>query len=118
MEKTFLESREFSEWVKSYLSDDDLAELQNLLRADPDAGSVMPGCGGLRKMRIADPRRGKGKRGGARVIYLHVPETDVVFLMDVYGKDEQQDLTPDQKKILRSIAEDFKRTSKRPASGR
>ncbi len=65
----------------------------------------MPGCGGLRRMRVADPRRGKGKRGGVRVIYLHVDEADIIFLMDIYGKDEQEDLTADQKKILKGLAQ-------------
>ncbi len=71
----------------------------------------MPGCGGLRKMRIADARRGKGKRGGARVIYLHVAEADVIFLVDLYDKGEQADLSADHKKILKSLAQSFKRTA-------
>ena len=54
------------------MSDEALADCQRELLNDPEMGSVMPGCGGLRKMRVAHPRRGKGKRGGARVIYLHV----------------------------------------------
>ena len=77
MKKTFVETREFTEWVKEYLSDDALADFQRELSNDPETGSVMPGCGGLRKMRVADPRRGKGKRGGVRVIYLHVEEVDI-----------------------------------------
>jgi hypothetical protein len=108
MNKTFVETREFTEWVKVYLSDEVLSELQQELRNDPETGSVMPGCGGLRKIRVADSRRGKGKRGGVRVIYLHVAEADVIFLMDIYGKDEQEDLNADQKKILKGFAQSFK----------
>jgi hypothetical protein len=111
MKKTFVETAEFTEWVKAHLSDDALSELQRELLNAPDTGSVMPGCGGLRKMRVADPRRGKGKRGGARVIYLHVPEADVIFLMDIYGKAEQEDLTADQKKILNGLAQSYKRAA-------
>ncbi len=59
-------------------------------------------------MRVADPRRGKAKRGGARVIYLHVAEADAIFLMEIYGKDEQADLTADQKKVLKGLAQSFK----------
>jgi hypothetical protein len=84
MKKTFIETGEFTEWVTRYLSDEVLVDLQRTLFGDPDTGSVMPGCGGPRKTRVADPRRGKGKRGGIRVIYLHVAEADVIFLMDVY----------------------------------
>ena len=81
MTKTFVETSEFTEWVKEYLSDQALSDLQRELLNDPDTGSVMPGCGGLRKMRVADPRRGKGKRGGARVIYLHVEELEQTYLV-------------------------------------
>ncbi len=63
----------------------------------PERGDVMPGCGGLRKYRIADPRRGKGKRGGARVIYLYVPEASVIYLITVYGKDQKDDLSANDK---------------------
>ncbi|MGP0066819.1 MAG: type II toxin-antitoxin system RelE/ParE family toxin [Isosphaeraceae bacterium] len=108
MNKTFVETREFTQLVKNYLSDDALSDFQRELMNDPETGSVMPGCGGLRKMRVADSRRGKGKRGGVRVIYLHVAEADIIFLMDIYGKDEQEDLNADQKKILKGLAQGFK----------
>jgi hypothetical protein len=116
MKKVFVESRAFTEWVKSYLTDLGLAAMQRELLADPEKGAVIPGCAGLRKLRIADPRRGKGKRGGARVIYLHVAEADIIFLMDVYGKDEREELTADQKKILKGLAEEAKRTALRAAA--
>ena len=64
MKSVFIESFEFTEWVTEYLTDQGLAALQRDLLNHPDAGDVMPGCGGLRKLRIADPGRGKGKRGG------------------------------------------------------
>jgi hypothetical protein len=108
MNKTFVETIEFTEWVKKYLSDEALSDFQAELLENPDTGPVMPGCGGLRKMRAADPSRRKGKRGGARVIYMHVAEADIIFLMDIYGKDEQEDLTAQQKKILKGIAEVYK----------
>jgi hypothetical protein len=111
MKKTFVETREFTEWVKLYLSDEALSELQRELLNDAETGTVMPGCGGLRKMRVADPRRGKGKRGGCRVIYLHVAEADIIFLMDVYDKDEQADLNAGQKKVLKGLAQGFKRAA-------
>jgi hypothetical protein len=60
MQKTFIEAPEFTEWVKEYLSDQQLTRLQQELLNDPDIGAVMPGRGGLRKLRVVDPRRGKG----------------------------------------------------------
>jgi hypothetical protein len=115
MKKTFIESREFSEWVKGHLTDESLAEVQRILSHDPESGAVIPGCGGMRKLRVADPKRGKGKRGGARIIYLHVAEAHVVYLIDVYGKNEQDDLTADQKRVLKQLADSYKTAAIRAA---
>ena len=64
----------------------------------------MPGCGGLRKVRVEDQSRGKGKRGGARVVYLDIPQAERIDLVTIYGKDEQDDLTPRQKKQFANLA--------------
>jgi len=61
----------------------------------------MQGCGGLRKLRWFDTRRGKGKRGGLRVCYLHLPEVSKVYMMDIY---EAEDLSPAQRKLLAKVA--------------
>lgn len=92
--------------------------MQRELLANPETGAVMPGCGGLRKMRVGDPKRGKGRRSGVRVIYLHVNEANIIFLMDIYGKDEQDDLTAGQKKILKSLADTYKRAAIRATDTR
>jgi hypothetical protein len=113
MHQTFVETREFTEWVKEYLSDDALADIQRELLTDPDMGSVMPGCGGLRKMRVADPHRGKGKRGGARVIYLHIEESNQIHLVTVYGKDQKDDLSAVDKKLYRQLVRFLKDQSQR-----
>jgi hypothetical protein len=73
MKKLFIETTGFTREVIARLDDRTYAEFQTRLMANPDEGEVMPGCGGLRKIRLADPKRQKGKRGGSRVIYLHVP---------------------------------------------
>lgn len=70
----------------------------------PEAGRVMPGCGGFRKFRWRDPRRGKGTRGGIRVIYLYCSDVLVVLLADAYDKDEASDLTEEQKTELARLA--------------
>ena len=90
------------------LDDRTYGEFQKRLLDNPAAGEVMPGCRGLRKIRLSDPRRGKGKRGGARVIYLHVPEADWILLLDIYDKGEKDDLTAQEKKLLKRLAEEFK----------
>ena len=62
------------------------------------------GASPLRKLRWGDRRRGKGKRGGLRVIYIHIPDLHVLFMLDVYGKDEADDLTTDEKRVLQGLA--------------
>jgi hypothetical protein len=115
MKKTFIESSGFTARLPDFLDEDAYAALQNELLERPETGKVMPGCGGLRKMRFADPRRRKGKRGGVRVIYLHVPETDWIFLLDLYGKDEKDNLSAAEKKVLRQLAAEFKKEALRAA---
>jgi hypothetical protein len=75
---------------------------------NPDRGDVMPGCGGLRKLRVSDPGRGKGKRSGARIIYLYVLEAKRFYMLDVYGKDEKDDLSTAEKKFLSQLADEVR----------
>jgi len=109
MYAVFIETRGFTEWVTAYLPDDIYVAVQHQLMANPDCGDVMPGCGGLRKLRVVDPRRGKGKRGGARLIYLHVPEIKRFYMIDIYGKDEKDGLSADERKFLKALTEDLRR---------
>jgi hypothetical protein len=113
MEALFIKSSKFTDWVKDYLTDEALSALQRDLLSDPESGAVMPGCGGLRKVRVADRRRGKGKRGGIRVIYFHLPEAGVIFLLDIYAKGEQEDLSAADKKDLKALAEEYRRETLR-----
>ena len=117
MERIFVETREFTEWFRSYLTDEALARLQGQLLSNPDLDEVMPGCGGLRKLRIADPGRQKGKRGGARVIYLNLPEVDRIVLITVYGKDQKDDLTPADKAQYRQLVQVLKQQARRHSAG-
>ncbi|MEX0717342.1 MAG: type II toxin-antitoxin system RelE/ParE family toxin [Planctomycetaceae bacterium] len=112
MKAVFVESKEFTAWVGEYLPDETYAALQEELMDDPRKGMPIRGCGGLRKIRISDPGRGKGKRGGARIIYLHVPEAKRFYMLDIYGKDEKDDLSSDEKKTLRALAQELKKEAK------
>ena len=108
MRATFIETSGFTESLLDLLPDPAFAELQQDLMEDPEAGAVMPGCGGLRKIRTSDSSRGKGKRGGARVIYLHIPDAKRFYFLDIYGKNEKEDLSAVEKKQLRQLAEALK----------
>jgi hypothetical protein len=99
----FVESQAFTKAV-SRLPDDDYAKFQQELGADPETGDVMSGCGGFRKARMAFPSAGIGKSGGARVIYLHVPENETIYLVYIYGKSSKSSLTKSEQNELRKIA--------------
>lgn len=98
----FIEAPVFTRQLSEYLDDEQYRELQEWLAANPETGDLMPGTAGFRKIRWADKRRGKGRRGGLRVIYYYFPADQQLWLMTVYGKDEAADLTPDAKKALQS----------------
>jgi hypothetical protein len=94
------------DWRDLSLDDEDLARLQNVLVDDPQAGDVIAGTGGLRKLRFA--RQGEGKSGSLRVCYAFVPAHGVVLLVAVYGKSSKADLTADEKRYIKRLLEQFK----------
>jgi hypothetical protein len=101
----FIEAIDFTGVVKSYFgSDEAYADFQAELAEHPDSGTVIARAAPLRKLRWGDKRRGMGKRGGLRVIYIHIPDLRVLFMLDVYGKDEADDLTSGEKKELQAFA--------------
>lgn len=109
MKETFIESSSFTESVLEYFADDvDYQEFQISLLENPDRGDVIQRCGGLRKARWRHQRRGKGARGGLRIIYLHVPDAELFFLLDVYSKDEADDLSHQERKLLAELAEQYR----------
>jgi hypothetical protein len=101
----FIEAPAFTRYLPEYLSEDGYGQLQARLAANPDIGYLMPGTGGFRKMRWADVRRGKGRRGGLRVIYYHFVSDHQIWLMTLYDKGEASDLTANEKKVLKSSIE-------------
>ena len=104
---TFVHTPEFDESLEDIpRSDDELAALQADLVANPGAGDVIKGSGGARKVRVA--AKGRGKRGGARVIYFFISKSMTVYLLLAYSKSEKDDLTPAEVKILRSLVSQLK----------
>ncbi|SRR5258708_33150181 len=101
----FFEAPAFTRYLSKYLDDEGYRALQQGLARKPEAGDLIPGTGGFRKARWADARRGKGRRGGLRVIYYHFAEEHQIWLMTLYGKDEASDLTAREKKALKAAIE-------------
>lgn len=103
MKAVFVELPAFERHRANYLDDDAFRALQNLLMKHPEAGDPIPETGGLRKLRFADARRGKGKRGGVRVIYYWWDGGLQFWLFTLYDKNEMADLTPQQRKALKGM---------------
>jgi hypothetical protein len=105
-EITVLQLPKFKEEATELIGADSIEALALYLIAHPGAGDVIPGSGGVRKLRWA--AKGKGKRGGARIIYLYVVIAARIYLIRCYAKSVKTDLTGDEKKQLRQIAAHLK----------
>ncbi|OLF53261.1 toxin [Pseudomonas chlororaphis] len=103
MDALFIELPPFQRYRQSYLDDELFRCLQFELLKNPEAGDLIEGTGGLRKLRFVDERRHKGKRSGIRVIYYWWSTGLQFWLFTLYAKNEQDDLTPQQRKLLRQL---------------
>ena len=99
---TFVETRLFSRLVVEYLTDEEYVKLQGELIQNPEAGTVVRGSGGVRKLRWAAP--GRGKRGGYRVIYFVRRPKEIIWMLTIYPKSET-DSIPGH--ILKRIREEI-----------
>ena len=101
----FIETPIFTKLVNELLHDDKYRELQLSIALRPEAGNIIPGSGGLRKIRW---RLGeKGKRGGIRVIYYWEKVSERIFMLFIYKKKDKDDLTQKQTKILKNIVKEW-----------
>jgi hypothetical protein len=105
----FVETSVFTRRITRLGLEGALRGLHLELLENPTSGDLDPGTGGLRKVRMADPSRGKGKRGGARVHYLWLPHRDVIYFLFAYSKDEDDTLSEQQKTALREVVESIKK---------
>ena len=99
-----LETPVFTRRIKELVDDDQYRQLQLRLLERPDAGDLIPGSGGLRKIRLGVA--GRGKRGGARVIYYGITAKSQIYMLLAYAKNEQDDLTAEQLKELRALVKE------------
>jgi hypothetical protein len=99
-----IETSIFTRQVQALLTDEEYRSLQMTLILHPDLGVVIPGSGGLRKVRWS--LQGRGKRGGVRTIYYWAVSKAQILMLLMYAKNEQDNLTPEQLKFLRRIVEE------------
>ncbi len=99
----FVELPPFERYRGDYLDDEGYRQLQTMLLANPEAGAVIRGTGGLRKVRFEDKQRGKGKRGGLRVIYYYWVQGYEFWLFTLYNKDEMADLTDKERDVFKAL---------------
>ena len=99
---TFVEDEQFTKVADRLLSGDELFALMQKLAAEPEAGDMIPQSGGCRKLRFA--ARGKGSRGGARVIYFYRSSAGQILLLEIYAKNEKTNLSPNELKVLKPKA--------------
>lgn len=98
-----VETPTFTRLIRGVLDDESYRLLQLELAADPGKGVLIPGTGGVRKLRWA--ASGRGKSGGARVIYYWAKSREVVLLLAAYAKNDRVDVTPAQSKLLKNLVE-------------
>ena len=101
---SFIETRLFTRLVLEYLSDEDYGAMQQVLMKDPEAGPVIPGSGGVRKIRWAAP--GRGKLGGYRVIYYVKRVNGVIWLLTMYPKNVAENIPGHVLRQIRKEVED------------
>jgi len=99
----FVETAIFTREISAFLTDEEYRSLQLALLLRPEQGPLIPGSGGLRKLRWG--YRGKGKRGGSRVIY-YWDKKDTIYMLFVYSKSKQGDLTRAQIKMLGKLVQE------------
>lgn len=102
---SFRESLQFTKKLKNYLTDEDYFELQEFLLANPAKGDIIQGGSGLRKIRWR--ATGRGKSGGFRVIYYLATAQGFIYFLDIYAKNEMEDLSKDQLKELSGLAKEW-----------
>jgi hypothetical protein len=107
MQMVFIETPTFTKSVTTMLREEEYRLLQNELAQNPEAGDLIPGGGGIRKIRIAVS--GKGKRGGGRIIYYWQKSKDRIFMLLAFSKARQTDLDPAETATLKFFVKELER---------
>jgi hypothetical protein len=108
---TVVETRQFATRATKIWSEEELDAFTSYIAANPEAGDIVAGTGGVRKVRWSS--QGRGKRGGVRIIYFFHSEASPLFLLDLYAKNQQSDLNAQDKKELKTFVETLLRRTDR-----
>jgi len=109
--RLFVELKPFRSYVDKLAEGPNLLrELQGILLHQPDIGDLVQGTGGIRKMRLAG--KGKGKSGGYRIWYLYLAQVERIYLMAIYSKNEEEDLSATQRHGLHALVDVLKREAR------
>jgi mRNA-degrading endonuclease RelE of RelBE toxin-antitoxin system len=108
--QTVAETPIFSRQTDKLFSEEEKRELIDFLAENPQTGDEIPGTGGVRKVRFS--ASGRGKRGGARVIYYYLDETMPLYALLAYAKNAKDDITPDEKRAVSALVVALKATRK------
>jgi hypothetical protein len=102
---SFIETTWFTKQVTRVLSDEEYSSLQRRLIQLPDIGDMIPGGGGIRKFRFS--AKGKGTRGGSRVIYYFAASREQIYMLEIYSKNERADITLPRLRELKRLVEEW-----------
>lgn len=108
--QTVVELETYTRKAEKLFSEHERSDIIDYIAVNPGIGDEIPGTGGVRKVRVQ--AKGKGKRGGARVVYFVYNDDLPIYLLACYGKGERADLSPDQKKVVKAFATALKATAK------
>lgn len=108
----FIESTSFTKAIYNYLNDEEYKDFQTKIAEYPSLGNIIPGCGGIRKVRWAQKSKLHGKRSGLRIYYLYLEQLNHTHLLAILEKGEKEDLSSKEKAILKDLAIKLKSSAK------
>lgn len=109
MKRTFVLAPLFESALKGRKKTDEiLSSIESEILKNPKCGDIIQGTGGVRKFRSEDAERGKGKRGGFRVLYLDLPHAERTHLLYLYDKGQADDLSTEGKKVIKALVDEIK----------
>jgi hypothetical protein len=112
MKRTFVYTSWMQQCLQEFSDPETKArEIENAILEQPEIGAIVTGTGGVRKFRLADEGRSKGKRGGIRVFFLDLPHIEITHLIFVLRKGEAEDLLADEKKAIKELVLKLKKES-------